>query len=232
MCSVPAVIAAFTGQSSTWRVMMPGMWLMAMSVLIMVGGAGEAAPGDLDGPDGAGLWSCSIWQVLLTTGEVMWSPRGAAWSAGMAPTGREGFFIGQFAIKVDWIDWANAPVASGLPALLAPVLPVLLDLLVLVGLLVFVVLGGHVQLFMTFHVLATSKLNHPAGCDCSDEQGKGFHLQPTRIDRFGRLQHLAPVANANVATSHSGAGLFCALPCGFLCPILQELRSASAGVCE
>ena len=33
------------------------------------------------------------WNVLLTLGEVLWSPRNSAWQSSLAPTGREGLFV-------------------------------------------------------------------------------------------------------------------------------------------
>jgi hypothetical protein len=75
----PPIVAALTGSGDTWRVMMPGLWLMALSPIVMLRGAGTTAPGQA--PSGAGPGSCAVWQVLLTMGEVMWSPRNQAWSA-------------------------------------------------------------------------------------------------------------------------------------------------------
>jgi hypothetical protein len=34
-----------------------------------------------------------IWQVFMTTGEVLWSPRQTSWTASLAPTGSEGLFF-------------------------------------------------------------------------------------------------------------------------------------------
>jgi len=33
------------------------------------------------------------WQVFMTTGEVLWSPRQTSWTASLAPTGSEGLFF-------------------------------------------------------------------------------------------------------------------------------------------
>ncbi len=38
------------------------------------------------------IGSC-IWQVFLTIGEILWSPRQTSWTASLAPTGNEGLFF-------------------------------------------------------------------------------------------------------------------------------------------
>jgi hypothetical protein len=35
----------------------------------------------------------SLWVLLMTLGEVVWSPRSASYAASMAPVGREGIFL-------------------------------------------------------------------------------------------------------------------------------------------
>jgi hypothetical protein len=35
----------------------------------------------------------SLWMLVLTLGEVVWSPRSASYAASMAPVGREGIFL-------------------------------------------------------------------------------------------------------------------------------------------
>ena len=34
-----------------------------------------------------------LWQVVMTFGEVLWSPRQDSWTADLAPTGKEGLFF-------------------------------------------------------------------------------------------------------------------------------------------
>eukprot|EP01050_Picozoa_sp_SAG11_P005331 SAG11_NODE_371_length_10051_cov_5.987741_7_plen_250_part_00 len=80
---------------------------MALSPLVLCQGAGTA-PAVGAPPHGAGPWSCAAWQMLMTMGEVMWSPRNQAWSASMAPTGREGVFVALSQVK----SLLMAPVGS------------------------------------------------------------------------------------------------------------------------
>mmetsp|Transcript_32414 Transcript_32414/g.73456 ORF Transcript_32414/g.73456 Transcript_32414/m.73456 type:complete len:225 (+) Transcript_32414:281-955(+) len=59
--------------------MMPGLWLMAISPIFV------------------GLYptvfgSC-LWQVVMTVGECLWSPRQLSWVASLAPNGLEGLFF-------------------------------------------------------------------------------------------------------------------------------------------
>ena len=76
---LPPVVGALTSKHETFRVALPGMWLMALSPLCLVVSPTPAAA----------VW----WNVLLTIGEVFWSPRNSAWQASLAPTGREGLFL-------------------------------------------------------------------------------------------------------------------------------------------
>lgn len=69
----------FTSQLETFSVALPGMWLMGFAPLFLV-----LSPN----PAGA-IW----WNVVLTLGEVLWSPRNIAWQASLAPVGREGLFL-------------------------------------------------------------------------------------------------------------------------------------------
>ena len=39
------------------------------------------------------VFGACIWQVVMTLGEVMWSPRQLSWTASLAPTGLEGLFF-------------------------------------------------------------------------------------------------------------------------------------------
>lgn len=77
---LPPLVGAFTAHIETFTIALPGMWLMAASPLCLV-----LSPTPL----GAIGWS-----VLETCGEVLWSPRSQAWTATLAPIGREGVFLG------------------------------------------------------------------------------------------------------------------------------------------
>jgi hypothetical protein len=77
---LPPLVGALTSHIETFTIALPGMWLMAAAPLCLV-----LSPTPL----GAIGWS-----VLETCGEVLWSPRSQAWMATLAPTGREGVFLG------------------------------------------------------------------------------------------------------------------------------------------
>ena len=65
--------------------MLPGLWIMAASPLALVLFPGVAA--------------AAVWVVLMSLGEVIWSPRNSAWVAGLAPDGREGVFLALLSLK-------------------------------------------------------------------------------------------------------------------------------------
>lgn len=86
MCLVlPPCVAAATSAVEPFRVMLPGVWLMALSPLPLVVFPGVAA--------------AVCWVVLLSLGEAFWSPRLSAWVAGLAPAGREGAFLALVSLK-------------------------------------------------------------------------------------------------------------------------------------
>ena len=76
---LPPIVGLLTSEHETFAVALPGMWLMAVSPLLLVLSPTPSA--------------AAAWQVLLTLGEVLWAPRNAAWQATLAPTGREGIFL-------------------------------------------------------------------------------------------------------------------------------------------
>ena len=49
----------------------------------------------------------ALWLVMLTVGEVAWSPRQSAWSASVAPVGREGVFVAVASVKSLLISWPS-----------------------------------------------------------------------------------------------------------------------------
>ena len=67
------------------QVMLPGLWIMAVSPLPLVLFPGVAAT--------------ALWVGLMSLGEVIWSPRQSAWVAGLAPDGREGVFLALLSLK-------------------------------------------------------------------------------------------------------------------------------------
>jgi len=76
---LPPFVGALTTGREDFQIVMPGLWLMALSPIFValfpnVGGA-------------------CIWQIVMTIGEVLWSPRNISWTASLAPTGMEGLFF-------------------------------------------------------------------------------------------------------------------------------------------
>jgi hypothetical protein len=39
------------------------------------------------------VFGACMWQVVMTIGEVLWSPRQDSWTADLAPVGKEGLFF-------------------------------------------------------------------------------------------------------------------------------------------
>ncbi len=81
----PSLAAALTSHLEAWQVMLPGLWVMALSPLPLV-----LAPG---------VSAAVAWVVLMSIGEVVWSPRQSAWVASLAPDGREGVFLALLSLK-------------------------------------------------------------------------------------------------------------------------------------
>jgi len=81
----PSVAAALTMHMEAFRVMIPGLWIMALSPLWLA----------LD-PSVKGV---VVWITFLSIGEVLWSPRLSAWIASVAPDGREGAFLALLSMK-------------------------------------------------------------------------------------------------------------------------------------
>lgn len=76
---LPPLVGALTTGREDFQIVMPGLWLMAISPIFVamfpnVGGA-------------------CVWQIVMTVGEVFWSPRIISWTASLAPTGMEGLFF-------------------------------------------------------------------------------------------------------------------------------------------
>ena len=81
----PSIAAALTSHLEAFSVMLPGLWVMALSPAPLVLFPGIAAS--------------AAWVVLMSVGEVIWSPRQSAWIASLAPDGREGVFLALLSLK-------------------------------------------------------------------------------------------------------------------------------------
>ncbi|KAH8065647.1 hypothetical protein JL722_20 [Aureococcus anophagefferens] len=98
----PTLVAAKTSDLPAFRVIVPGLWIMALSPLALV-----ASPT----PAGA-----AVWQAWLTAGEVLWSPRFSAWTISLAPEGREGLFIALAGVKDLLLTWPSTMLVGVLNA--------------------------------------------------------------------------------------------------------------------
>ena len=98
----PTLVAAKTSDVPAFRVIVPGLWIMALSPLALV-----ASPT----PAGA-----AVWQAWLTAGEVLWSPRFSAWTISLAPEGREGLFIALAGVKDLLLTWPSTMLVGVLNA--------------------------------------------------------------------------------------------------------------------
>ncbi|KAL3786459.1 hypothetical protein ACHAW5_003526 [Stephanodiscus triporus] len=76
---LPPLVGAYTSGREDFSVFMPGLWVMAISPIFIA-----------MSPNVIG--ACA-WQVVMTVGEVFWSPRQGSWTASLAPTGSEGLFF-------------------------------------------------------------------------------------------------------------------------------------------
>ena len=83
--ALPPLVGAFTADHHAFEVFMPGLWIMAASPVFLVLSPSVA--------------SAALWLSFLTLGEVIWSPRQAAWVVTLAPAGREGVFLALSEIK-------------------------------------------------------------------------------------------------------------------------------------
>ncbi|KAL1500034.1 hypothetical protein AB1Y20_012711 [Prymnesium parvum] len=81
----PSLIAVCTAHLNDFSVILPGLWVMALSPLWL-----SCEPGV---PAAIG------WVFFSSLGEVIWSPRQSAWIASIAPDGREGVFLALLSLK-------------------------------------------------------------------------------------------------------------------------------------
>ena len=84
-CLGPPFIASLTTHIEAFRVMLPGIWIMALSPIGLVLFPGVPAS--------------IAWIVVMSIGEMLWSPRQGAWTASLAPEGREGVFLALLSLK-------------------------------------------------------------------------------------------------------------------------------------
>lgn len=86
VCMVgPWIVAALTSHVETFRVIMPGLWIMGVSPIFLV-----LCPS---------VTSTVLWVFFMSVGEVFWSPRTSAWTAGLAPAGNEAVFLALISLK-------------------------------------------------------------------------------------------------------------------------------------
>jgi len=76
---LPPIVASLTTGREDFQIVLPGLWLMALSPIFVA-----LSPNVL---------GACIWQVVMTVGEVFWSPRQDSWTAALAPNGMEGLFF-------------------------------------------------------------------------------------------------------------------------------------------
>lgn len=76
---LPPFVGALTSGREDFSIVLPGMWIMATSPIFVA-----LAPN---------TFGACLWQVFMTLGEVLWSPRQLSWTASLAPTGSEGLFF-------------------------------------------------------------------------------------------------------------------------------------------
>jgi len=76
---LPPFVQALTSQIEDFRVIIPGLSLMAVSPIFVA-----VHPN---------VMGACLWQLCMTLGQVFWSPRQDSWTAGLAPVGMEGLFF-------------------------------------------------------------------------------------------------------------------------------------------
>ena len=81
----PTIAAALTAHLDAFSVMLPGIWVQAISPIWL---AYDPSP-----------QAAIFWVFWLSVGEVVWSPRQSAWVANLAPDGREGIFLALLSLK-------------------------------------------------------------------------------------------------------------------------------------
>ena len=97
---LPPIVAAFTSDAEAFRIIVPGVWIMATSPIAMI--VSPTAPGAV------------VWAAWLTIGEVLWSPRQQAWAVSLAPPGREGLFLALASLKDLFLAWPSTVLVGWL----------------------------------------------------------------------------------------------------------------------
>jgi hypothetical protein len=97
---LPPLVAAFTSDAEAFRIIVPGVWIMATSPIAMI--VSPTAPGAV------------VWAAWLTIGEVLWSPRQQAWAVSLAPPGREGLFLALASLKDLFLAWPSTVLVGWL----------------------------------------------------------------------------------------------------------------------
>jgi len=97
---LPPLVAAFTSDAEAFRIIVPGVWIMATSPIAMI--VSPSAPGAV------------AWAAWLTIGEVLWSPRQQAWAVSLAPPGREGLFLALASLKDLFLAWPSTVLVGWL----------------------------------------------------------------------------------------------------------------------
>ncbi len=97
---LPPVVAAFTSDAEAFRVIVPGVWIMALSPIAMI-----ISPT---------AFGAVVWAAWLTIGEVLWSPRQQAWAVSLAPPGREGLFLALASLKDLFLAWPSTVLVGWL----------------------------------------------------------------------------------------------------------------------
>ena len=72
----PPLVSSFTSGRDDMEVMLPGIWIMALAPLPLLGWQSLGAVG--------------LWVALITVGEVIWSPRSSSYAASMCVKGARG----------------------------------------------------------------------------------------------------------------------------------------------
>ena len=97
---LPPIVAAFTSDSEAFRIIVPGVWIMATSPIAMI-----VSPTS---------FGAVVWEAWLTAGEVLWSPRQQAWAVSLAPPGREGLFLALASLKDLFLAWPSTVLVGWL----------------------------------------------------------------------------------------------------------------------
>lgn len=110
MMFLPTLFSAMTSHLPAFSVMLPGVWIMALAPLPLF--------------LLQEVWTSILWVVILSIGALIWAPRLNAWTASLAPEGREGVFFAVLNVKdiivalpSNWFNgWLNEVYNPNCPA--------------------------------------------------------------------------------------------------------------------